>query len=495
MTKSNSAGKKDFFVDSLKYFLSIFVTGLVGIVLLPVMTRIFTPEEYGSYSLAMAALSILQLATNAWLTSTILRFHVNLESSIDAKKLVSSAFTMIFSVSIVTAILSILVTFCFRKHLNTTLYSLYLLMPLQLLATNMLLLPLLVMRAKRKIMLYNYLSISRSVLPPLVGILIVLFYVKGMFSMFFGMSMTLAVLVPFGYFFTFNDNDKPSFKYYDVIWAKKLFNYGAPLIPTVLMIQVLSISDRFIIGAYFGDFEAGVYSASYNLASLPLELLILVLTTAASQQIVSIWENQGQTATETFLTFLTKIYVLTGLPVVAGLSILSKEILIICSSADYARGHVVIPFVSAGAFLLGLQWIAQRGLMLANETRVQMFLFIMAGISNIVANLVLVPKYGFIAAAWSTMGSYLFLLIIISFGSKKYIKWNIPFTSILKSILATTIMCASIILYKSDSIAFNTMTTLKTIILGVIVYFVSLVLTGEIKYNRLVSQFKSLIQH
>ncbi len=111
---------------------------------------------------------------------------------------------------------------------------------------------------------------------------------------------------------------------------------------------------------------------------------------------MSIWETPGRESTETFLTFLTRLMILVGIPVV-GLSLLSaRQVMILFSTPDYVQGALSFPWWLPGVSCWGWQWIAQRGMILANKTVRIMVLYSVAGLSNIIANLLLVPKMGYI---------------------------------------------------------------------------------------------------
>lgn len=50
---------KGFLKDTIKYLPAQIAPGIVGFVSIPIITRIFLPQEYGNYSLAMATVMVL----------------------------------------------------------------------------------------------------------------------------------------------------------------------------------------------------------------------------------------------------------------------------------------------------------------------------------------------------------------------------------------------------------------------------------------------------
>ncbi len=63
-----------FVKDMVKYLPSQVVPGLVALVSIPVVTRIFPPGEYGNYSLAAATVMILSTLFG-WLPISVIRYY------------------------------------------------------------------------------------------------------------------------------------------------------------------------------------------------------------------------------------------------------------------------------------------------------------------------------------------------------------------------------------------------------------------------------------
>jgi O-antigen/teichoic acid export membrane protein len=484
-TKPLQSDHSVFLSDAATYLPSILVSSFVGIALLPITTRLFVPRSYGNYSIALAAINLLQGIATAWLGTTIIRFHPTAHGGVELRRMVSTSFTLALSASIALALALAFALFLVGHRLDDELYRLMLLVPVQIVAFNLLMLPLQLLRAERRIRLYNLLSIARSVLPPVVGLAITLLSGGNVVGMLVGATVTLWLLTPLGYAACFERQHRPKIQLYDKDWSKKLMLYGTPLIPTVLMIQVLDISDRFIVGAFRGSAEAGIYAAGFLVGSLPMELIIVFVTGAAAPLVTSIWEQKGRAAAEDLLTSVTRVFVLVALPALVGLSLMSKELMLLVSSRQYMGASVVVPFIAAGEFLLGLQWIAQRGLLLANRTRPVLAYYVIAGVSNVTLNVLLVPEYGYRAAGWSTLASYALLLVLIGWGSSPYLTWKLPKRSLIHSLVGCGVMAAALFWLPDGSGLPQLAVSSLKILLGASVYAGVLLMTREVGFARI----------
>jgi len=479
MTDQKSTSKKHFWLDALKYLPSIFISAVVGIVLLPILTRLFTPASYGNYALAATTFAFLQVIANTWLNSTIIRFYPIAAIDGETGKLNSTAYVVTLVGTATGALIFVVALFLLHGKINDELFLLLLFIPLQLLAFNLTTLPLQVTRAERHLGAFNILNAVRVIVPPFLSIIVCFFFERSVVVMFAVTTILFWILLPFGYKFCFTEVSRPRIKDYDKEWSKRLLNYGLPLIPALLLVKVLEVSDRYLIALFRGNLEAGIYTANYTIASLPMELVMLLITAAASPLISSLWENKGKKETESFLSFIFLLYILLGLPAMTGLSLMSKELVVLMSTPDYLPGAIIIPYVSAGGFFVGMQWIAQRGMILAEKTQRILFLYVFAGFLNIILNFIFIPKYGFIAAALTTLGCYILLFILIYIGSSKYVTLAIPYKSLFRSISACILMAIVVMNIRIDSSPI--ISILVKVTSGVTVYALALYLFGELK--------------
>ena len=66
--------------------------------------------------------------------------------------------------------------------------------------------------------------------------------------------------------------------------------------------------------------------------------------------------------------------------------------------------------------------------------------FILSALSNIILNIIFIPKYGVIAAAVTTLISYIILTVIIGYSARNYLKFDIHLKFLFKCIFASIIM-------------------------------------------------------
>jgi O-antigen/teichoic acid export membrane protein len=175
-----------------------------------------------------------------------------------------------------------------------------------------------------------------------------------------------------------------------------------------------------------------------------------------------------------FLNYSTKYFLLIAIPSAFGLSVLSKPLLSVLTTPEIAlNGYLITPLTALSTLIFGVYAIISNVLVLEKKTKVIGSIWIIAATLNLVLNIVLVPYFGIIAAATTTLLAYVVAFILTLRYSTKF--FNFDYKFILKSITASTIMSAFIIFINPQ----NLINIIITIIISTIIYFgLILVLKG-----------------
>jgi len=477
-TPSRAFGK-----DILAYLPSKAVPALIGLIAIPIITRLFEPGDYGNYILVITTVGLLALIPGSLLGTAAVRFFAAYKKQ---SKLESFYNTLIKTT--VACVAGIALVFfgvlqALRAAVPIELYHLMSIGILLFVLTSIFTIPLHVLNAKQKATLYSCFSIWQVGVGLAFGVAIVLTLKWGVDGLLWGSIGAIAIALPFLYHASFGKAAREGA--FSKSIAIEMSKFGAPLIIGNLAAWILSLSDRYVIELYRGSYEVGLYSASYSISEQALTMLLSLFMLAGYPLIVNTWETGGKEATQEFVGKLTRYYLLIGLPAALGMSVLSKPIIVSFTGAAYHEGYRIISLVAFGTFLLGLQRCAQQGLLLYKRTNIIMYAAVSAGLLNLGLNFLLVPMYGYMAAAVTTLISYAFLLAVMVVISRRHFVWEFPFKSLGKAALASAVMGA-IVYPIGNSLTSSTLVNLIAgICIGVIVYFAMLFLLREPKKEEI----------
>jgi O-antigen/teichoic acid export membrane protein len=168
-------------------------------------------------------------------------------------------------------------------------------------------------------------------------------------------------------------------------------------------------------------------------------------------------------------------------PAVIGLSVLDRPIIDIMTGEQYFEGYKIIPWVTLGVLFLGLQQRFQAGFLFYKRTSFITFAIVASGLLNLSLNFLFIPRYGYFAAAITTLVSYIFLLFLMIILSRRFFVWKFPFKSLVNVTCASAIMGIVVYFIGNRLVPSTLMNLMFCFFLGISIYFVLLFLFREFK--------------
>lgn len=192
-----------------------------------------------------------------------------------------------------------------------------------------------------------------------------------------------------------------------------------PLIGQMLAAQVLGVSDRIMIERYCGDSEVGIYSTIYTIGTLTTMLWTAINGTFTPYMYKNI-ESHGAVVKKNSLLIITSFSFISILVV-----LFAPEITTIVGPKEYSEGIYIIPPVAAGVYLIAIGDLYSNLLIYAQKTQYIMIGTAVGALLNIFLNAMFIPIYGYIAAAYTTLFSYVVMVFLLIVFAKLIYKENV----------------------------------------------------------------------
>jgi len=468
--------------DLVEYLPSFVVQGLVGLIAVPVITRLFPADIYGKYAVVMASVAVAS-SLMSWVSVSIVRFFPRCEQESTLRSLYATTIVTLLATTAIIALGYVLALRAAQAHIEEELCSLMRIGGLLLIAIPMFNVLKEFLRAKRIVRWYTGLTVWQSVGGLGIGLALVLLGRVGIQGLLWGRMISVLLALPALWMMAVG---RVQFRA-ELISARLIWSmakYGFPLAAGNLAAWVLSLSDRYLLEAFRGSNEVGIYSASYGVAEKSLMLVVALFSAASSPAAMHVWEKEGERASQRFSTQSTRYYLIAVLPMVIGLSVLAKPLIRTLMAPGYHEGFRVMPMVALSAFLLGLTQRFGIGFCYRNVTHYVTLALVVSGLLNVGLNLLLVPAYGYMAAAWTTLVSYGTYLMLQVLFSRRFFTWEFPMGTLIRTSLGASFMGAVIYPVGNGLTASQFVNVLVAIPVGVAVYFVALTLLGELQPNE-----------
>ena len=226
----------------------------------------------------------------------------------------------------------------------------------------------------------------------------------------------------------------PKFSY-----IKDFLKFGLPLTPNGLIRWVTDSSDRYIIGFLMGAAVVGIYNAAYAIGSL-IHLFITPLQMILYPELARLYDEGDHDTVRLYLSMAIKYFSMIAIPAVFGLYIISEPLLLLFTTEEFVEGAGIIPVVALGALFGGLFQILINITLLVKKTMYNFYMQLSAAIANLTLNIIMIPIFGIIGAAYATLISFAIMLVFCYKISMNYFPIAIDFKSIFKCIFSSGLM-------------------------------------------------------
>ncbi len=377
----------------------------IGLITTPIFTRIMTDGEFGRYSVYQSWYSIISVfATLSISGNCFTRGLVVEENEKKRHELGSSFYGLI--VLIVTGFG--IVYFFIRDWINNithlTSYQ-FLMMGIDFVTIQASSLWINAKRVKYEYRGIVFLTVTMTVIRPLVAILLVLHAPESqqVEARLTGIAIANVALFSWIIIYLFHKGRK----FYDKDNWKYALTFCIPLIPHYLSQTILNQSDRIMISRIIGDAEAAYYTIAYTLAA------IIGMVNSSVAQSLDPWiyksiksKNLSRIAPVSYS--LTAIIALLNFIVMA----LAPETLAILAPSNYQSALWVIPPVTASVFFQFMYDLFASFQFYFKKTNWIMIGSCGGAILNIILNAIFIPAYGYVAAGYTTLVCYIMFGIL-----------------------------------------------------------------------------------
>ncbi|KPJ69807.1 hypothetical protein AMJ44_02205 [candidate division WOR-1 bacterium DG_54_3] len=418
---------KNFLKHALTYASGDLLRKVVGFLMIPIYTRYLMTTGYGVLEIMDSTVTVIALFWGLRISSAVVRFYYEYDEEKEKQEVISTALIAIF----ITAIFLVIISQCISDKVSylifdTPYYEKYFKIAFVTLALSLICgVPESSLIAGKRSMFYTCINVFVFVSYLSLNIFFVVFAKKGILGILYSSLITKSAYTIFLCFW-FLVNHKVSFSFNKL---KNMIKYGLPLLPASIGMFILNYSDRFILQKLTTSAEVGIYALGYKLAFMLAFLVIEPVKRILDPQMFDISrESNGRDTMSKMFTYLVLILVFCGL----GLASFAKPAINIMATPAFYPAVKAIPFILLGYILMGASTFFQSALMITKRTHYIGLSVILAAITNPIFNLLLIPKYGAMGAAYSTAISFLSMLVIVYYFSQKSYHIDCEWSRILK---------------------------------------------------------------
>lgn len=384
-------------------FAYLFARGLPGLVnfaALAVYTRLLAPADYGRYSLLVAGVSMVGVVVFQWHRLVLARWLAARQD--DPQRFLGEILRVFGVLALAVAGVGLILAAAWPDPVWQRLLGLAVLL---LIAQEWVELNLILAAAQLSPARYGRVLGAKTVVALAVGALLA-WLGWGAFAPMIGLVVGCALAVPaFG--LAPWRGVRPVWPARDTLDAQ--LRYGLPLVVTFALGWVIASSDRLLIGWLLDVEAAGRYAVGYDLAQNSLGVLLAIVQVAAYPLAVRALEERGPEAAQEQIRRNGELILCLALSSAAGLAVLAPQIAVVVVGAEFRDTTAnLLPWVGLAAAIGGIKaFHFDVAFHLGRKSHGLVASGAIAALVNIVLNILMIPRFGLLGAAYATVLAYL----------------------------------------------------------------------------------------
>ena len=449
---------------------------------LPIYTRLFTATDFGKLSYVTTAVALVSAIVGLGGESAYARYFFAVDSEEERATITSTWFFFLLGWIVTVSLLllpasGIAARYSFGTAQDRWLFALAVLgMPVALLGSLLGQ----VLRNQFRAKLFTALNVAATLLTIGLSLLAVTTLRMGIAGILAGTLAAGLLLLPVR-LWAVRALIRPVFS---ATWLRRLLSYGLPLVPASLAYWVFATSDRILIGKLSTLEEVGYYSVAASLTSV-LGLAYGALGQAWSPHAVRLYEQDPEEARVMHGRVLTYVLALFGLLAV-GITAFAREAIFLLATERYAAAALAVGPLALGFMAYASTQITAGGISLAKRTHYIATYSWIAALLNVALNLLLIARWGMVAAAWTTAAAYGFLTV--AYGVTSYRLWPIVYETRKVAAIAVTTLGLVLLVPAVDALQLPLFAGIGVKVLICVAFLVVLFALGvlDVRWGRLV---------
>lgn len=427
----NKSLKVNAFLNGFKTFLNF----LFPLITFPYISRVLSVEEIGKYNFSNSIISYFLLLAALGIDKYAIREGAKYREN---KERFSSFASEIFSFNIVSTLVSYSLLFLFILFSKTLeRYTVCILIfSLQIFFTTL--------GTEWVYSIfeeYRYITI-RSILFKMISVALLFMFVRNEGDYLAYAAITVFASVGSNVLNFFNAKKICSIRFTLKIDWKKLFKPIMIIFASNIAIQIYVNSDTTMLGYLKDDYAVGIYSVATKIYLIVKNLTGSILTVTIPR-LAYLASKKVKDDYEELLNKVANALIILILPSIVGLTMLSREAILIISGNKYLDAQLPLVVLSIAILFSTFSGLFNNCVLLPHK-REKVFLksSIISAVTNIVLNFILIPYFGAVAAAFTTLISEIIMALMNFMGCRDLIG-RVVFNKSFKNNL-TSVFCGSI---------------------------------------------------
>ena len=382
------------------YGLGDTATSAISFLLLPIYVRYLTPDDYGVIALLLTVEVATKIVFRWGLDASFMRLYYDCRTDRERQRLASTLFLSLFVMNSLLAAVAMVSAPWISFRLFATVRHAW---PLRIVLLSVFIggfyfLPFHILRIQGRPGRFIALTFSGQALTLGLKLLLVVGFGMGVTGVVLpdllaSIALTI-VLLPL-----YAPLIRPVFS---SAVLREALRFGLPRLPHGIAHQIIAVFDRYLLSIFVALSDVGIYSVGVSFA-LGLKLFLSAFENAwAPFYFSTMNEPDARQTLGRMSTYAWGMLMLLA----SGLTAVAMDAVRLMTIPAFYPAAGIIPWVTMGVVFQGVYLLTSIGLNITKMTKYYAVSTGVAAAASVGANLLLIPRFGAMGAAWSNMLAY-----------------------------------------------------------------------------------------
>ena len=387
--------------QSATYGLAGALPRIASLILVPVLTRVMAPSEYGIVGICGIIASLAATFMAFGMNGTLARFYQMPGDPVDRRRMVFTVVVTVLALGAAVTALTLAVGplvfpilgdsagFTFYPYAAIAVVSTYVNLPTSLAQS--------LCYARQRASVYTMLQFGSVALMTAFVLILTVGFRGGALGQITGQLIAAVCMLPVGALVLWPHLGK----HFSREWMRRALHFGWPLVPHVLFGWALTLSDRLILNRYTSLAQVGVYSLAYSLS-----MAVMMVTGALNQAWTPMYYRLAEAKDWVSISRGNTVVSVACAAACVALALFSTEVVTLLAGQAYWGATAFMPILVGAYYLQSVYFVMCTPIFYGLRTRLVPVLSGVAAAANVTLNLLLIPQYGAMVAAWTTLLAY-----------------------------------------------------------------------------------------
>lgn len=237
---------------------------------------------------------------------------------------------------------------------------------------------------------------------------------------------------------------------WDKALIKSILRRAWPLAVAIILNLIYFKIDALMLSKMKGEYAVAVYSIAYKVLEVTIivpSLILGLILPFLAQYAFRKQKEYKKTFEQTLFAIIT-----LSLPIVLGGIILAQPIIALLSTNKFPEAAPVLQLLMIACGIIFFGNLFNHGIIALGKQKTITWVYGAGAALSIIANLIAIPHYSYIGAAFTTIIIEGLVMILVGIALRKYCAWKWPSMQALKVLLASIAMSLVLWTIRSESL-------------------------------------------